>query len=246
MNQCLIGISTRFVQDSGYSIELVGATCAYAAAVRRLGALPVLIPLFEESHSISAARYADRLDALILTGGEDVDPQLYNEAPHAKLQDICRKRDDYEIALLHAFLAAGKKVLGICRGLQLINVAFGGTLYQDIDSQCARTASYVHTTKDDRWYHLAHSVSLQTGTQINRLLQVHEIMVNSIHHQAIKTLGDSLVASAYAEQDSIIEAIESTRYPSQLLAVQWHPETMLSNSNSASLEQLKLFAMLCS
>ena len=246
MKQRLIGISTRFIQDSGYSIEVVGSTCAYAAAVRMTGALPVLIPLFDKNHKEVASSYAERLDALILTGGEDVDPELYKEAPHAKLQDICRKRDDYEIALLHAFLAAGKKVLGICRGLQLINVAFGGTLYQDIESQCARSASYTHTTKEDRWYHLSHSVSFQSGSQIDSLFKDNAVMVNSIHHQAIKTLGDSLIATAYAEQDAIIEVIESSRYPSQLLAVQWHPETMLSSANASSQDQLKLFATLCS
>jgi putative glutamine amidotransferase len=240
----MIGISTRVVKDSDYSIEVIGSTSAYVQSVMKVGGVPVLIPLFEDGLNENATLYAEKLDALILTGGEDVDPRLYKEAPHEKLGTVSRKRDDFEIALMNAFLKANKKVLGICRGLQLINVAFGGTLYQDIDSQCDRSfTDFSHTSKEDKWFEIAHDVSLYDESLVKRIFQTNNIQVNSIHHQAIKDLGKDLVVTGVSEKDKIIEVIESKIY-SNLLAVQWHPETMWTENKLNKRDHLKLFEFL--
>ncbi len=183
------------------------------------GALVYLIP--GPGDAQGAESYAADLDGLVLAGGVDVSPGSYGETPIKPEWAGDAVRDAYELALTRAFLAADKPILGICRGHQLLNVALGGSLYQDILHQV--DGALVHRDKDvyDR---NAHTIVFQEGTDwVGRLTPAARAKVNSVHHQAIKGLGDGLVVDARSEEDGVIEAV--TRPGAVFVrGVQWHPE----------------------
>ncbi|WP_398306390.1 gamma-glutamyl-gamma-aminobutyrate hydrolase family protein [Zoogloea sp.] len=164
--------------------------------------------------------YAEYLDGLVLQGGADVSPEAYGEAPlHADWAGD-RVRDAYEMELLHEFVEAGKPVLGICRGMQLINVAFGGSLYQDIPSQFADAARH----QADAYDRHSHGVRLVEGGRFAQWFgQASGGQVVSIHHQCVRSLGRNLTVEAVAEDDGMIEAIRHTGN-GFVVGVQWHPE----------------------
>ncbi|HJV00454.1 MAG TPA: type 1 glutamine amidotransferase [Burkholderiaceae bacterium] len=164
--------------------------------------------------------YARHLDGLVLQGGADVSPQSYSEAPTRPEWSGDRARDMYELELLHEFVEAGKPVLGVCRGCQLINVAFGGTLYQDIASDVPTAQPHVH---DDYDRH-RHAITFPRGSSLARLFHGQASgMVNSIHHQAVKTLGRDMMIEALSEPDQMVEAIRYRKAPF-VMGLQWHPE----------------------
>ena len=170
-------------------------------------ALIFVLPLSQR-----AADYAQALDGLVLQGGADISPLAYGEEPLKPEWAGDAVRDGYEIELVRAFTAAGKPVLGICRGAQLINVALGGTLHQDIPAH-----------RSDEYDQHAHEVRLEPGSRLARLYgETGPRRVVSIHHQAIKRLAPGLVVEARAE-DGVIEAVRGTA-ASYVCAVQWHPE----------------------
>lgn len=188
------------------------------------GALPVMIPspLGETARGdVGFADYAQWLDGLVLHGGSDVWPGSYGEAPLQERWSGDRNRDQYEIALTRAFVAAGKPVFGICRGLQLINVAFGGSLYQDIGTQ--QPQALVH--RDAAVYDLNfHEIDVLPDTQLAALLAgASSSRVNSVHHQGVKDLAPGFVVEARCPADGMIEAIRHSG-PAWVAAVQWHPE----------------------
>lgn len=188
------------------------------------GALPVMIPspTGETARGdVTFADYAQWLDGLVLHGGADVWPGSYGEVPMQERWSGDRNRDAYEIALVRAFAAAGKPVFGICRGLQLINVAFGGTLYQDIPTQ--RPESLVH--RDAVTYDLNfHELAPEPGSRLGVLLADQPSRkINSVHHQAVKDLAAGFVVEARCPVDGMVEAIRHTG-DAWVAAVQWHPE----------------------
>jgi putative glutamine amidotransferase len=200
--------------------ERTGVNTAYARAVLAGGGIPVLLsPLIGASH---AARALDGLDGLLLTGGEDIDPEWYGEEPSPLLFPPNRERDLFELALFAAARQEGLPILGICRGIQLINVALGGTLYQDLPSQRAGTVD--HRPAGERGT-AVHRVRLAASSRAARALRTDEVTVNSIHHQGIKDLAPRLIATGWSE-DGLIEAVETPPDAPWLLAVQWHPEEM--------------------
>jgi putative glutamine amidotransferase len=171
-------------------------------------ALAFLLPSSER-----AEQYAQALDGLVLQGGADISPLAYGEEPLKPEWAGDPMRDRFEIALVQAFTDAGKPILGICRGAQLINVALGGSLHQDIPGH-----------RDDGYDSHCHRVRLEPGSGLARLYgETGPRQVVSIHHQAIKRLGRDLVVEARAEEDGVVEAIRS-RGRSYIAAVQWHPE----------------------
>jgi len=177
---------------------------------------------------LRSADYARALDGLVLQGGADVSPLTYGEEPLNPEWAGDRLRDVYEIELVHEFIDAGKPVLGICRGLQIINVAFGGSLYQDIGTQCPEALTHL----TDAYERHAHEVTILPGSGLAQLYPgVERARVNSIHHQSIKVLGRGLVVEARAEPDGVIEAIRHAekRY---VFATQWHPEFHASRDAS--------------
>jgi putative glutamine amidotransferase len=172
----------------------------------------------------TVAAYAAELDALVLMGGSDVCPESYGETALRPEWNGDRIRDDYEIALLNAFMDEHKPVLGVCRGAQVINVAMGGTLWQDLGAQRPDGIKhdYFPTFGFDR-DHLAHEVTLTSGSRLRQLMELDRIPVNSMHHQGIRTLAPTLVAAAVAP-DGLIEAAEGPDREHFLMGVQWHPE----------------------
>ena len=188
------------------------------------GALPVMIPSPTGDTArgdIGFSDYAQWLDGLVLHGGADVWPGTYGEVPLKEAWMGDRNRDVYEIALVKAFVAAGKPVFGICRGLQLINVAFGGSLYQDIDSQ--HPQALLH--RDAQAYDLNfHQVEFVPGSHLAQLLPgANRHTINSVHHQGVKVLAKDFVIEAVSPDDGMIEAIRYVAGP-WVAGVQWHPE----------------------
>ena len=164
--------------------------------------------------------YARHLDGLVLQGGADVSPQSYSEAPTRPEWGGDRARDMYELELLHEFIEAGKPVLGICRGCQLINVAFGGTLYQDIASDVPDSLAHVNDAYDRN----RHDISFPAGSSLAKLFRGKGGgTVNSIHHQAVKTLGRDMAVEARSVPDNMVEAIRYRKAPF-VMGLQWHPE----------------------
>jgi putative glutamine amidotransferase len=189
----------------------------YVRSVEAAGGLPlVLAPGRPED----ASELLDRVDALILTGGSDVDPALYGQVPHPKLGPVIRERDDFELALCREALRRDQPLLAICRGHQVLNVATGGTLIQDIPSEV--TGGLGDDPRRERWER-AHDVRICSGTRLREILGKETISVNSFHHQAIARLGQGLLVSARTSDERIVEGIEA---PGQrfALGVQWHPE----------------------
>jgi putative glutamine amidotransferase len=170
--------------------------------------------------NVRLADYARALDGLVLQGGADVSPSSYGEQPLRGEWAGDRVRDVYEIELLHEFVEAKKPVLGICRGAQLINVAFGGTLYQDVATQLPDSGRHV---TDEYERHL-HEIRFAPGSGLARLYGgLDRPRVTSIHHQSIKSLGRGLKAEAWSEPDGVVEAVRGSG-EGYVFAVQWHPE----------------------
>ena len=187
------------------------------------GALPVMVPSpFGDTArgEVGVADYAAWLDGLVLHGGADVAPGSYGEQPLRPEWGGDAARDAYEVALVRAFQAAGKPVFGICRGLQLLNVAHGGTLYQDISTQ--RPGALVH--RDAAAYDLNfHAIDILPGTRLAQLLPAGRHTMNSVHHQGIKDLAPGFAVEAVSPDDGVVEAIRHTG-DAWVAAVQWHPD----------------------
>jgi putative glutamine amidotransferase len=183
------------------------------------GGLPYLIPTIKPPFTLDIL--LEDFDGLILQGGSDVCPRTYGEEPLRPEWSGDAIRDAYEIALVKHFVAAGKPVFGVCRGLQLINVALGGTLYQDIRLQ--HPGAHVHRDWND-YDQLFHDITFAPNSQLKRQFpQLDGGRVNSVHHQAIKDLGKDLIVEAYSANDKITEAISGTG-TTYIYGVQWHPE----------------------
>lgn len=187
-------------------------------AIARAGALPVLLPAL--SHAPSLAALVDLCDALVLSGGTDLSPQVYGEQPLDPAWAGDPERDAYERALIAAALAGHKPILGVCRGAQIINAALGGALYQDIRAQ--RDDALQHRDWQ-RYDDNGHPVTLAAGSWLADIYGAGDILVNSVHHQAIRVVAPGLRAVAFAP-DGVIEAIERVDAEQIILGVQWHPE----------------------
>ncbi len=224
-----IGISACFFHADPQRPIFTGKTLQYVEQsvvhwVQSAGALAVVIPSPEgptKRGDVTLADYAELLDGLVLEGGSDMWPGSYGEAPLKPEWAGDRIRDEYEIALLRAFVDVGKPVLGVCRGLQVINVAFGGSLYQDIATQKPGAQTHRDAALYDQNFH---AIDLVAGTTLARLYPgVRRAIVNSVHHQSVQRLASDFVVEAVAADDELIEAFRWTG-PSYIAAVQWHPE----------------------
>jgi putative glutamine amidotransferase len=193
-------------------------------------AIALMVPFIDEDSPLSANRapmteLVDLLDGLVLQGGIDICPETYGDTLRDPAWAGDAVRDRYELNLLRGFVEAGKPVLGICRGAQLINVYFGGSLVQDIPSQRPGSVHHQDTTRYDR---LMHDVHFETGSSLQRLYgNSAPHRVTSIHHQCVDRLGEGLAVEALSSKDGIIEAIRHTG-PGYVLGVQWHPEFHLT------------------
>ena len=189
----------------------------YMQGVEQAGGVPVMLPLTRDRGELE--RLAAACDGFLLTGGQDVAPALYGGADPGRCGELCPERDAMETALLALARAQDKPVLGICRGIQLFNAALGGTLWQDLPTQCP---SEVDHHQSGNYASPIHTVALQPGTPLAELLGPAPLPVNSLHHQAVRTLAPALAPMAVAP-DGIVEAVyEPGR--TFVWAVQWHPE----------------------
>ncbi|HET7097892.1 MAG TPA: gamma-glutamyl-gamma-aminobutyrate hydrolase family protein [Casimicrobiaceae bacterium] len=235
-----IGISACFFHEDSQRAIFKGMTLQYieqnvAHWLMQRDVLAFMVPSPEGRTKRAGSKatvdaYAQELDGLVLMGGSDVCPETYGEKALKPDWNGDRIRDDYEIALMRAFTSIGKPVLGLCRGAQVINVALGGTLYQDISTQVPTALNHRNWAIYEK---NAHATSFVPGTGLASLYPGLEVTkTNSIHHQAVKDLGRDLVVEAWSEPDHIVEAIRYIGNGGYLFAVQWHPEFHATDDRS--------------
>ena len=193
----------------------------YARSVREAGGIPFILPQCEDT--AIAEKYVAGIDGLLLTGGKDSDPRYYGQEPIVGIGAFDALRDAWELALFSAAIKAKLPILGICRGCQLINVAMGGTLFQDLRAQ--RPDTNAHNPEGFPVDRLYHSIRISEGSTLCDIFGKTEMRVNSFHHQAVKELAPGLEASAFAF-DGVLEGFEGKDRSSFLLAVQFHPESL--------------------
>lgn len=229
MARPVIGISSSFEYEKKYSFIKEG----YYGAVLKAGGLPAVLPAIEDSGYLD--EIMEKLDGIILAGGPDLDARLFGEYNMPFNGPICPIRDAMEMYIARAASKLDKPLLGICRGAQVINAAFGGTLYQDIASQAGDLKVLKHFQQAPAWYPI-HDIYIEKETRLSSWLSSGAEGVNSFHHQAVKELAPGFIAAARSG-DGIIEALESkeNRF---IVGIQWHPEAMWEKSP----QMLNIFA----
>jgi len=226
MRAPLIGITTSIALDT--TPERVYVNRAYVQAVEAAGGVPVLLPPALSATS-RAALWA-RLDGLLLTGGGDIEPARFGQPRHPTTADTSPQRDAFECELVERALAEQLPVFGICRGMQVLNVALGGSLCQDLASEHASALAHAQTAPREQ---ATHTVKiLPETTQLAALVGAAELEVNSFHHQAVDRLGRGLRETARAPDD-VIEGLESDSPALFVLGVQWHPEHLVEHDGAA-------------
>lgn len=230
MKQPLIGITT-YRTTNQYDNPILALGENYVQAISLAGGLPVLVPLGMPENQLTAL--IARLDGIVFSGGGDIESCVFGREDVPEVKDVDPDRDRVEIQLVLDAVSEGVPFLGICRGLQVINVALRGTLYTHINGQHPQAIEHTFYPDWPRDY-LAHSVRVDRDSRLTAILGTNEIRTNSLHHQGIQTLATKLKATAWAP-DGLIESIELPDHPFGL-AVQWHPEWL-----PASLPMQKLF-----
>ncbi len=202
------------------SISTVSLNEVYANSVIRAGGIPFVIPPLTEKEDLF--RLIDQCDGILLPGGEDVDPMFYHQSPSAKLGRINRTFDEAWIAVGRYAVEKGIPIMGICRGMQIMNVALGGSLYQDLSE--VNPSHLLHGQHQDRSYPI-HSVDVDKDSNLARILGQEQVYTNTMHHQSVHEVGKGLKVVAHTE-DGIVEALEDERGTGMIQLVQWHPEEL--------------------
>lgn len=224
MSKPIIGIGSDIHHTPGKR-ERAFAYLTYVESLRRAGALPVVIPPQPDN----AAELIDELDGILLAGGDDCDPALYGEERHESVQPMDPRRQSSELTLAKVARERGVPTLGICLGLQMMNIAAGGSLVQDIKSQIETDIQH-ESQPENR---VRHDVRVEQGSRLAELVAASELNVNSSHHQAIGRVGEGLRVSAHAP-DGIVEGLEDERHPFYV-GIQWHPEDMPGEESATAL-----------
>lgn len=222
-NRPLIGITAGLNDQEKYQV----LSRYFMEAITSQGALPVMLPLTTDEKLLQS--YVDELDGFLFSGGADVDPLLFGEYQHPACGSICPLRDEHELTLARLLLKQGSKpVLGICRGLQVMNIALGGDIYQDLPAQYDGNL-IAHRQKQPSYYP-SHPVAVAAGSLLHKISGSEKLMVNSLHHQAIRKVGQWQACAT--APDGVIEAAELPGHPF-FLGVQWHPERLYESDNAA-------------
>ncbi|MGE0351794.1 MAG: gamma-glutamyl-gamma-aminobutyrate hydrolase family protein [Gemmatimonadales bacterium] len=234
MTRPLIGVTGTIRRFE--SADRASVNAAYLRALAAAGANPVLLtPVIPTS---DAGSVLQRMQGLVITGGHDVDPCWYNARPSPALGAVDRARDAFDLALFRTARSLGLPVLGICRGLQVINVALGGTLWQDLPSEMPGPVK--HDPPDTPRNTRVHGIRVDPASRLAAALGSTRFRTNSFHHQAVRELAPGLMATAWAD-DGVIEGVEGPASDPWLLAVQWHPEEFVGEPES---EDQRLFVAL--
>ncbi len=225
----LIGLTVYETMKSGLSGVYLGKD--YTDAVYEAGGHPVALPFTKDLKLIQ--EWADRLDGLILTGGEDIAPSLYGEEPRQGLGDVSPLRDHFEARLLVCMIDKNKPVFAICRGIQVLNAVMGGTLFQDLTREWPSSLQHSQNAPRD---HSAHVVKIGKGTKLQQIVGADDLPTNTFHHQAVKQIAPGFAPSAHS-RDGLIEAVEDP-LRAFVIGVQWHPENLWRSSE----RHFRLFA----
>lgn len=217
-------------------VEFSLVTQDYSEALSQAGAIPLIMPYLKSRINDKSyiKEFLDEVDGVLLPGGSDIDPALYNSYPEKNLGNISPERDRWELKILELALEMKKPILGICRGFQLINIYYGGSLKVDV---CGSNDSskIPHMALMVPKYYKTHELEIKPESRLAEIFKGEEVAVNSYHHQAVNKVGEGLKVSALAP-DGFVEGVEDPNYP-YLLGVQWHPEMMVARDSV----QLKLF-----
>lgn len=214
----IIGITCSTKEISGQ--ETAYLHYSYATSVMNAGGVPVILPMGDKE---TAQEWAALCDGLLLSGGEDIDPQQIGAEPHPNLGKIIPERDKTEMDLIHYAQELNIPIFAICRGIQVLNGALGGTLYQDVKDELEEVIKH---SQDGARSAATHSITVEKDTLLAKILGTHEIAINSFHHMAVKEAAPGLKVTARSS-DGVVEAMESTDLDKHwILAVQWHPEDM--------------------
>ena len=233
----VIGIVSRIDHSAAWAgYELYGQGAAYVRSVALAGGAPVIIPL--ELGEAGWRSIYDHIDGLLFPGGVDVDPVHYGDTPHPRLGQVNAPLDETELVLARWALEDGFPTLGVCRGIQLLNVAAGGTLYQDLPAEFPDVSPHACSPPTYPREYRAHMVHMEPGSLVAEAMGTTECRTNSRHHQAVKDLAPGFRITARAD-DGVVEAIEHTEAPF-ILGVQWHPESLAEGDP----QMLGLFAAL--
>ncbi len=222
MPTSIIGITTRTAPVPPSSLSSAMLQMSYINAILQAGGVPVLIPSALTENGWK--QLFKRLDGILFTGGGDIATELFHGEPHPAVYGIDAPRDEIELGLARVAAEEGKPFLGICRGLQIANVALGGTLYTHIPDQHPNAVLHEYPGEDgiEARTALVHLVRIEEGSQMSKILAEPILQVNSLHHQGIKDLAPGFRSVAYAP-DGLVEAVELQEHPFGI-AVQWHPE----------------------
>lgn len=229
----IIGITSDIERDKKHALDN-----DYLKSVINAGGIPLIVPVGIEE---DIGQVSSLLDGILITGGNDVDPLEYSEEPHRHLGELSPERDSMEKMLIKQMLSLGKPIFGICRGQQILNVALGGTLYQDLSLQ-HKESTLQHLQKSEKNYK-SHFVEVKKGSLLESITSNEKIRVNSFHHQAVKHVSELLTISGVAK-DGVVEAIESRLHPF-VLGVQWHPEGLAVNGDETSVRMFDKFIEAC-
>ena len=228
----VLGYGTKSPQSTfTYPADTINA--GYASSIIKAGALPMLIPSTLDEETIRST--VERIDAILIPGGGDICPSLYGEEEREYTLSPNKGNDIFQMKAIAEALRQGK---GICRGLQVLNVFFGGTLYQDIGKERQKSLRHSHLDIPEGY---AHSISITEGSFLYEAVKEKKMEVNSLHHQGIKTLGAGLAATAESP-DGLVEAIENRG--NRIMAVQWHPEALVMKGDGKALGIFKFFISL--
>lgn len=225
----VIGITgniTQYLGDPNAAFNINYSPLGFSEAIEKSGGSPIILPIM---NSDNAEELISIIDGLLLTGGEDVSPSFYNEEPRIVIGPTSPERDRSEILLMHEAMRQNKPILGICRGMQLINVVLGGTLYQDLSENNSITIQHVQKTKP---HYPTHSIQVMEQSHISRIFKSGDY-VNSFHHQVLKDIAPGLIVTAWS-QDGVPEAVELFDNSQSIVGLQWHPELNALMNNKQS------------